>query len=222
MSFIFLVGFSVLGQTPPVPDTAQAAVAQQPTTATSAARALRDINDDVREALRRESAADGADERVVAVLNLAALYNEIIQDDRLASSPSLEMSRRRLRGRLARVKKSIERLLTQLDDGQAAGKAGPPRGGGNVDSEYAPVTAAASNEGAAAKRRGGGAWPGDQGPALVDLIERTIAPDIWDVNGGQATIVYYEPLRALVVSAPLEVHERVIGLLGDLRDARGP
>jgi hypothetical protein len=183
---------------------------------------LREINDDVRDALRRESAAvDSPDEHGLAVLDLVALYDEVKEDDRLESSPSLEMSRRRLRSRLTRAKKSIERAMGRLEDGKGGGSAGPFRDdgiGGSQDDD----AAAGPPEDSSAKRQGGGAWPRDQGAALVEIIERTVAPQIWDINGGQATIIYYEPLRALVVSAPLDVHERVIGLLDGLRQARGP
>src|SRR5205823_9827969 len=53
---------------------------------------------------------------------------------------------------------------------------------------------------------GGGAFPNDNGLALVELIERTINPAFWDVNGGPGTIVYYAPLQCLVVRATSEVH----------------
>jgi hypothetical protein len=67
--------------------------------------------------------------------------------------------------------------------------------------------------------RGGRAGPPDWGEALVSLIERTIAPDFWDVHGGPGTIVYYRPLHALVVRATDDVHGRVGRVLTDLRDA---
>jgi hypothetical protein len=35
--------------------------------------------------------------------------------------------------------------------------------------------------------------------ALVDLIEKTIAPESWDINGGPGSIVYYGNFHALVV-----------------------
>ena len=50
-----------------------------------------------------------------------------------------------------------------------------------------------------------------------DLIERTINPAFWDVNGGPGTIVYYAPLQCLVVRATAEVHGDVGRVVGDLR-----
>jgi hypothetical protein len=51
------------------------------------------------------------------------------------------------------------------------------------------------------------------------LIERTICPEFWDVNGGPGTIYYYYPLRVIAVRATSEVHHRIGGTLTDLRDA---
>lgn len=63
---------------------------------------------------------------------------------------------------------------------------------------------------------------GDYGQELVALIERTISPPIWEANGGLATIVYYQPLHALVVRATQESHRDVRRLLIGLRAAGGP
>ena len=59
---------------------------------------------------------------------------------------------------------------------------------------------------------GGAAANDDAGPDLVDLIQKTISPATWDVNGGPGAIYYWRQQRAIVVSAPGEVHEQ----LGDL------
>lgn len=48
--------------------------------------------------------------------------------------------------------------------------------------------------------------PEDRGKELVELIQTVISPETWDVNGGPGTIVYYQTLRVLVVSAPHHVH----------------
>jgi hypothetical protein len=62
--------------------------------------------------------------------------------------------------------------------------------------------------------------PIDYGPELVELIQRTISPDTWDVNGGNGTVFYYAPLRVLVVRAPAAVHGQVGGVLGQARVGR--
>jgi hypothetical protein len=62
---------------------------------------------------------------------------------------------------------------------------------------------------------------GDWGPALVNLIERTIAPEKWGTVGGPFSIMYFAPLRVLVVRATAEVHNDVGRVVGGLR-AAGP
>lgn len=52
----------------------------------------------------------------------------------------------------------------------------------------------------------------DHGQALVDLIQKTISPASWDINGGRGSIYYWRPGRAIVVRATDEVH----GQLGDV------
>jgi hypothetical protein len=64
----------------------------------------------------------------------------------------------------------------------------------------------------------GGQQPADYGQDLVELIEHTIAPGTWDVNGGNGTIMYYSPMRAIVVRQTDEVHEDLGGVLRGLRD----
>jgi len=60
--------------------------------------------------------------------------------------------------------------------------------------------------------------PPDYGPKLVELIQQTIAPDSWDVNGGPGTIMYFSPLRVLVVRQTGEVHDHLGGLLPAMRN----
>jgi hypothetical protein len=62
---------------------------------------------------------------------------------------------------------------------------------------------------------GGGA--NDRAAELIELIQTTIAPDTWDVNGGNGSIYYYRPLHALVVRQTGEVHHQIGGLLQALR-----
>ena len=50
----------------------------------------------------------------------------------------------------------------------------------------------------------------------MELIQRTIAPASWDVNGGPGTIQYWRPGRALVVRQTDEMHERIGDVLKQL------
>jgi hypothetical protein len=52
---------------------------------------------------------------------------------------------------------------------------------------------------------------------LIELIEDTIAPDTWDVRGGQGSIRYYRPNPALIIRQTSEVHGDVGDVLGQVR-----
>jgi hypothetical protein len=61
---------------------------------------------------------------------------------------------------------------------------------------------------------GGGGGGNDDGRSeaeraqeIIDLITSTIRPDVWEVNGGTATIRFFQ--GNLVVNAPRSVHERL-------------
>ena len=53
---------------------------------------------------------------------------------------------------------------------------------------------------------------------LIRLIQATIAPDTWDVNGGRGTIRFWSPNPALVIRQTGEVHHQIGGTLGALRE----
>jgi hypothetical protein len=44
-----------------------------------------------------------------------------------------------------------------------------------------------------------------QAAQLIDLIQNTIDPSVWQVNGGPGTIIYNDLTRSLVIKAPAEV-----------------
>ena len=56
-----------------------------------------------------------------------------------------------------------------------------------------------------------GSWGGaaieSNAQDLINLIQTTIAPETWDVNGGNGSIMFYRPVFALVVRATSEVHD---------------
>ena len=52
----------------------------------------------------------------------------------------------------------------------------------------------------------GGALP-DTGWQLVELIQRVVAPDFWEPQGGPGVIRYFAMRRVLVVRATTDVHE---------------
>jgi hypothetical protein len=63
----------------------------------------------------------------------------------------------------------------------------------------------------------GGAAVQDYGKELVALIQHVIAPDTWDVVGGNGVIMYYQPLHVLVIRQTDDVHEQIGGGFQQLR-----
>ncbi len=203
-------------------DTAESTVSQE---STPEPRPYHEINRELRESLRREATAGTKPERAAAIYQLTVLYTELKRDPRLTESETLTSYKNRLWGRLIRVKKELQREFNRADeevtaDARAAESADEVTAGladslSLVGYSNGGPTHLISQVGGS---RGGGAIP-DYGPSLVALIERTIAPEFWDVVGGPGTIFYYAPLRVLVVRATSEVHGDVRGVLGGLRAA---
>jgi len=68
----------------------------------------------------------------------------------------------------------------------------------------------------AASSRGGGAVP-PGALELIQLIQSTIEPDSWAMNGGHGTIWYWALTPALVVRQTGEVHQQLGSTLDALR-----
>jgi len=158
--------------------------------------------DALRDAYRRamqKSASRVNPEPEEVVPELAALYVE------LAGVPGMAHSeKRRLRHG---VKSRLEQMRGRLiRDGvrrtREAGREKHPSSGRHTG----------RNEG---KLSGGGA--NARAVELIELIQNTIAPDTWTVNGGNGSIRYYSPLHVLVVRQTGEVHHQLGGTLEALR-----
>lgn len=199
------------------------ALGADPSGPPSESRPYHEISRELSEQMRREATAQTNDERAAAIYRLTLLYTELKRDPRLAESETLTSYKNRLWGRLLRVKKELQREFDRADATTASSEDSDEV----VDEVMAGVTDSLSlvgysNGGPAhllsqSRGSGGGGAIPDYGPGLVALIERTIAPEFWDVVGGPGTIVYYAPLRALVVRATSDVHHDIGGVLGGLR-----
>ncbi len=185
----------------------QAPVVQAPVEKTVAA-----WRKEVSAALIRQARAKSKAERAETIRDLTSLY-----DDVQAATYLTPVQRRNLclplRNRLFRVRLELRREIARnRRPGQLRGATSAPSS--VFDSESVSPGESAESGGAP----GGGAVE-DEGQALVDLIQRTIVPDSWDVNGGPGTIIYYRPLHVLVIRAPQDVHGHVGQVLNDLRRA---
>ncbi|MDA1053078.1 MAG: hypothetical protein O3C40_21710 [Planctomycetota bacterium] len=203
-------------------DAAESPASQDPT---SQHRPYHEINRELRENLRREATARTKPERAAAIYQLTVIYSELKRDPRLFESETLMSYKNRLWGRLTKVKRDLQREFDRADEDVTA----DAKAAESVDELTAGLTDSLSLVGysaggpahllSQARGSGGGGAVPDYGPGLVALIERTIAPEFWDVAGGPGTIFYYAPLRVLVVRATSEVHHDLGGVLGGIRAA---
>lgn len=161
------------------------------------------------------------------------LYRELLADDKLASSQRRNLSGK-IRGRLlvlqrrvekhiaiqkrlARQQKRPQSIKTPPGRGEVLAQWGG-RGGGGLGGGFGGrgVGGGFGGAGFGGGMMGGMAGAGDNGEQLVELIQQTIAPATWDVNGGAGSIYYWRPGHALVIRNHGEVHDRVGGLLEQL------
>jgi hypothetical protein len=86
------------------------------------------------------------------------------------------------------------------------------RGGAAGDGQLAQVPARGNN---------GGPVPlvvdADVSEELIDLIQQTIAPASWDVNGGEGVAIFFAPKGALVVRQTDEVHGGLVDVVNQLK-----
>jgi hypothetical protein len=179
--------------------------------AATAHRPLAAIRADVSAALRREATSRRAGDNTPDVLRLVDLYREMAAHPQRDKSAALKEMGLRVRARLQTVRGRIERQLDRTNKSHKS----------RVLAQQIPQAGAAgAGQAAGAGSPVVGVRPTDFGPELVELIQATISPDTWRINGGNGAIVYYSPLHVLVVSAPGEVHAQVGDLLGQLHAAQ--
>jgi hypothetical protein len=184
-------------------------------------RSLTAIQRDVYAALRAEALTRRRGPNAEEVVRLVELYREMAAHPKRDTSAFLAELGLKVCARLDDVCDHIERKSARPD--RPRKKAGVPA---NVVPET-QVLAQQLGPGGGAPGQGaqpGGGRPGagqafDYGPELVDIIQRVISPATWDINGGRGSVVYYTPLRVLVVSAPDDVHPQIGNLLGQMRAA---
>lgn len=95
-------------------------------------------------------------------------------------------------------------LFTPIDAG------GPPE----LQFQLEPVTRGGGGGGSSNLFSNGGTGgqrqeetPETRGMALAELIQSTVRPEVWQINGGSSTIRYYN--QTLVISAPRSVHDMI-------------
>jgi len=102
----------------------------------------------------------------------------------------------------------IDDLLTIIPDFDNApqfslqgGGGGGSGGGGGGGSLFG---GGGGNSGGNGSDNGNSATREERAQQVIDTLQATIVPDVWDVNGGRATIKYINGV--LVVTAPVRIH----------------
>lgn len=183
----------------------------------------------VRHALRRWGRVTD-DKAHLAAGELLNLYGKLRSDNSLPQTTRNELEMK-VRWRLARLAEQIAHHHARQARSATHQRAGPKglASGGDHRANDRPGGLGQAAPGAwgqgnrqlggpaAAMPPGGNFAAPDYGPDLVDLIQRTIAPNSWDIRGGPGSIYYWRPGRALVVRQTTAVHEAVADGLQQLR-----
>lgn len=198
-------------------------------------RPVGDIHKDLKAFMKR-SKSDDSTEKCAAVYDLCALHREIVMDARFRQNHVLQSYRSIARDRLKRCLRDYE-----IAESRAQRKAKKRNRKGADDQndilmmdreleklgpDYVIAETLSEHLHAIGQVTGGPSQVftyanGNFGPGsaqdLIRLIETTIDPDSWEVNGGNGRMFFYRPACALVVSASADVQDRMGDLLRNLR-----
>ncbi len=182
---------------------------------------LTTLRHETRELLKEEaSLRDESPGSDAAISSLCDLYVILRSDPRYPTSDMLRGDAAKIRRRLISISKRRENQLRRQ------GVERPPELSSMVDqviedwrAEQGDVSIKTPGDrsdrevpsGLAGAPLGGNSWE------LVELIQRVIAPDLWDVRGGPASAQYFAMRRVLVIRATTDVHEQIRDLLMALR-----
>jgi len=95
--------------------------------------------------------------------------------------------------------------------GGVSGGVGGGGGGGGGSGSQSGIFGGAGGSGGSQNREAPGRSKQDRATDLVELIRAVIQPDVWQENGGKATIRFYS--GSLIITAPRAVHEAIGGPL---------
>jgi hypothetical protein len=147
---------------------------------------------DVDWAMAEEAAHAEFMPRVAAIQRLIDVHNRLAADPRRSRSAIVRGLERRVATRLVDVHRDLVAMVSWPAPARSDGE--PAKN----------ISRASGGDIAAAQ-------------SLIDLIQATVSPEIWDINGGQSSIRYFANGHALVVRAPGDTHDNLGGLLQQLR-----
>jgi hypothetical protein len=194
-----------------------------------------ELRNAIRETMRREATTDDPAERAEAIRELTGLFTEIRRDTQLAQDERkrlhalvwsrLTRIKKELKAKIAREQRSAKRVRPKADDTILLDAQADQQLVAAMGQQFSMASQLTGGPAAVVARCGEafGGRPGtaDYGEELVELIERTIAPETWESAGGNGSIYYFYPLKVLVIRQTGEVHGHTSGLLDGLRRA-GP
>lgn len=178
---------------------------------------------DISAFLRNEAIAETEFEHAAAIRDLCTLAIEIRYDRRFERSARMQVLMKRIRSRLDKIAKKEAKRINRLETNDIQLLAQEVSLEDSIDdmlsdnlelSGFAtggPLAFFSQTHGA----NGGGIIRANADD-LIRLIQSTISPSFWDVNGGVGTIQFYAPLNALVIRATEDIHYRIGGSIGQM------
>ena len=211
MSSLWLAAL-VLGASP---DSAAAPPSAGETAAKEAVVEVAELSPkELRDAFRAAIRSSYQAEPKVAVPKLVEVYKRLKRDTQVSNAERTKMQQRVRSRMIAMGDKVVAQARREMDEQRREESASKSDASGDEESDDADAKAPAPND-YQGDGRPGGRGAEDNGEELVELIRTVIAPETWDVNGGPGTIVYYRPLKVLVVRQTRPVH----WLIGGFRQA---
>ena len=206
----YLLALCLVGATP----TADQPSESVPPATTQPERTLHSFRKAYGSASRRVALRSGED-RDYAIRELTDLLIEVQKAEYLPDAERRSLHAQ-IRTRLIGISRDLKAEIARAERAEKQPKTVALR---NADGVLAQRMAAmgGQNFAAAGQQRPAAQAARDRGQELVDLIQSTIAPHTWDVNGGVGSIFYWQPGHALVVRGRGEIHEQVGGAIGQLR-----
>jgi len=180
--------------------------------------------------LRAEAVANSAVDKADAIAALCDAYvairmhpsyeqSEVLRSEGAQVRRRLITANRKLTDQLERDHISKPVSLSRRVDAAIESESRNPSNANNMATKSdAEARIVIANNAGTSGQGFGGAGPGgaDESWALVELIQRTIRPDFWEVTGGPGSIRYFAMRRVLVVRATTQVHEELAALLRSL------
>lgn len=179
---------------------------------TSGKESLMTLREQTRKLLTSEATTTGSEAKRSAAHALCDLYVVLRSDPRYGQSQMLRGDAAQVRNRLMRIS---QRTKSKLKRAQAERPKDIEQRVDNILADIQSQDSSSQREPGLDAR--GGAALADDGWSLIELIQRVIAPDFWEPQGGPGVIRYFAIKRALVVRATTDVHEQLRELITALR-----